>query len=53
MVVGIISCTNNSNTHTDATGTVESIKDTNHLITDSVKMPDTTTADIDAMKKRN
>jgi hypothetical protein len=54
LIVGIMSCTNNdSKTTTDATGTVETIQDTNHLVTDSVEMPDTNTAEIDPMKKRN
>jgi len=53
LVVGIISCTNENNTTGDSTGTVETIKDTNHLVTDSVEVPDTNTAEIDPMKKRN
>lgn len=55
LIVGITSCANehNNNPTVDATGTVETIKDTNHLITDSVEVPDTNTAEIDPMKKRN
>ena len=49
----MVSCTNDSSNPTDTTGTVETIKDTNHLVTDSVEMPDTNTAEIDPMKKRN
>jgi hypothetical protein len=54
LIMGMVSCTNNNTrTASDATGTQETIKDTNHLITDSVEVPDTNTADIDPMKKRN
>ena len=50
----VTSCTNESrDTASDNTGTVENIQDTNHLVTDSVEIPDTNTAEIDPMKKRN
>lgn len=43
----------NAATTSNQNQTEEQVKDTNQLITDSVEVPDTTTADIDEMKKRN
>ena len=47
------SCANEEASTTDSTQTEDRIGDTNHLVTDSVEVPDTNTAEIDEMKKRN
>lgn len=53
-MLGIMSsCANEEARTTDSTQTQDQVKDTNHLITDSVEVPDTTTAEIDPLKKRN
>ena len=53
LFAGMWSCANNEAATTDSTQTKDQVKDTNHLITDSVEVPDTNTAEIDEMKKRN
>jgi hypothetical protein len=53
LIGSLVSCANDEQAITDSTQTVEKVSDTNHLISDSVEVPDTNTADIEVMKKRN